>query len=276
MHRFVFNRAVSGARRVHAPAANQPSSSGAESSSYNFASAGSTRVRGERRNRGDDKREAKQMDVLVSGLTHMSKKQIEAISHLLLPSIIDNIGVANALPRSNQGRKRQEDFIAKQIRLFVPPESLAKLSAAVDLAKEATSAFEDPAFAAQADKWFDALVTDGNDSTFDEVVQRAMETNVGLSWQDLKESVRQVQATAQEESESIRPAAGAIGLNDDDNVVGLKEGMDPELKEILAGKIKTDIGAKRRAAQRARNSLRKTLLKIVNQSASAPTANDEP
>ena len=216
------------------------------------------------------------MDVLVSGLTHMSKKQIEAISHLLLPSIIDNIGVANALPRSNQGRKRQEDFIAKQIRLFVPPESLAKLSAAVDLAKEATSAFEDPAFAAQADKWFDALVTDGNDSTFDEVVQRAMETNVGLSWQDLKESVRQVQATAQEESESIRPAAGAIGLNDDDNVVGLKEGMDPELKEILAGKIKTDIGAKRRAAQRARNSLRKTLLKIVNQSASAPTANDEP
>jgi ribosomal 50S subunit-associated protein YjgA (DUF615 family) len=220
-------------------------------------------VRGERRNRGDDKREAKAMDVLVSGLTHMSKKQVEAISHLLTPSIIDNIGVAASLPRSNQGRKRQEDFIAKQIRLFVPPNALAKLNTAVDLAKEATSSFEDPIFANQADAWFDSLVLEGDDSTFDAVIQRAMEADVSLSWQDLKELVRSVQMSAQEEIEASR--GGAVGTSNHEEEEK-EAGMDPELREILASRRKTDLGAKRRAAQRSRNSLRKTLLKIAESS----------
>lgn len=213
------------------------------------------------------------MDVLVSGLTHMSKSQIAAISHLLTPAIIENIGVAAALPRSNQGRKRQEDFIAKQVRLFVAPDALAKLNTAVELAKAATSSFEDPAFAAQADAWFDALLLDGDNSAFDQVVERAQEADVSLSWQDLKDLVRQVQVSSQEEAEAIRAGSSPAGASDNDDLARSKEGMDPDLREILEGKKKSDLGAKRRALQRARNLLRKTLINIVKKSASISREN---
>ena len=257
MNRLFQSSANGNATRVLVAAAT--SSSGGET--YSFASAGSTHVRGFRRNRGDDKREAKAMDVLVAGLTHMSKKQIDAVTHLLTPSIVENIGIAAALPRSNQGRKRQEDFIAKQVRLFVDEEALAKLKSAVELAKEDTCTFEDPEIAHKADLWFEALVTEGDDATFDLVLQTASESDVSLSGQELRDMVKLVKVTSQEEESTREESSGREIL--------AGEGLDQELREILEGKKKTDLGSKRRAAQRSRNSLRKTLMKIASQTTTA-------
>jgi hypothetical protein len=68
------------------------------------------------------------MDQLVSGLTHMTGKQLKAIAHLLpIPNVMEDIGIASKLARSNQGRKRQEGLLAKQIRQYIDAKTLEKL-----------------------------------------------------------------------------------------------------------------------------------------------------
>lgn len=45
---------------------------------------------------------AKQLDDVVSGLTHMSEKQLKAVSHLLGEEVVAAVQIAARLPRSNQ------------------------------------------------------------------------------------------------------------------------------------------------------------------------------
>lgn len=52
----------------------------------------------------------------VYGVCTMSERQLLAVHHLLTPQIILAIPIASKLPRSNQARARQENFIAKLIR----------------------------------------------------------------------------------------------------------------------------------------------------------------
>jgi hypothetical protein len=72
---------------------------------------------------------AKWMDTIVQGITDMTPKQLKSISHLLapIPDIMEDISLANKLPRSNQARKRQEGLIAKKIRSLVDDRALEKL-----------------------------------------------------------------------------------------------------------------------------------------------------
>lgn len=72
----------------------------------------------------------KHLDNIVSGLTYMTPKQLAAVAHLLapIPDAFDDIAIAAKLPRSNQGRKRQEQLIVKKVRKSIDEEALEKLS----------------------------------------------------------------------------------------------------------------------------------------------------
>lgn len=139
-----------------------------QSSEFNFAEM--QRVRGVRRNRVEDKKEgtavithlspypshsiagrcellthivlnlnlplaAAEVLEVVQGLVCMTPKQLAAVSHLLTPQHIDAIRIAAKLPRSNQGRKRQENLVAKMLRGELAPGGMAKLLQAVHLAQ---------------------------------------------------------------------------------------------------------------------------------------------
>jgi ribosomal 50S subunit-associated protein YjgA (DUF615 family) len=77
------------------------------------------------------------MDKIVNGLTYMNKTQLKAVSHLLTPEIVEELAVAARLPRTNQGRKRQEGLLAKLMRKNVEDKDLEKLAVSDSLARMA-------------------------------------------------------------------------------------------------------------------------------------------
>ena len=71
---------------------------------------------------------------VVRGLVGMTTKQINAVEHLLPPGGLEAVAIAAKLPRSNQGRKRQEALVAKMLRGQLTEGQLAKLTVGADAA----------------------------------------------------------------------------------------------------------------------------------------------
>lgn len=70
---------------------------------------------------------------VVHGLTSMSVKQLKAVSHLLAPQHVEAIKLAARLPHKNQGRKRQENLVAKLLRTEMNEAGMKKLMEAVEV-----------------------------------------------------------------------------------------------------------------------------------------------
>ncbi|GAX77644.1 hypothetical protein CEUSTIGMA_g5087.t1 [Chlamydomonas eustigma] len=172
----------------------------ASSSTFDFTKAGSTRIPGVRRNRNKDKVEAKEMDKIVNGLTYMNKGQIKAVAHLLTPEIVEELAIAARLPRSNQGRKRQEGLVAKRMRQYVDDASLEKLAAAVQLA-ESQNVYVDTDIAVLVETWRERLL-EAETAAFQEVLKKAEEACVDLTAQRLAQLVRSYQLCLRQGEES--------------------------------------------------------------------------
>lgn len=172
---------------------------------YSFADAAEERIPGARRNRGQLKRESRKVLDVVRGLTIMTNKQLAAVSHLLPPGTIEAVGLAARLPRSNQGRKRQENLVAKMLRGQLTDEQLEKLEEAVELATERSGVFEDGDVSGLVAAWQEGLLADDKD-VMTEVYDRVRQA--GLDQQQLRELVRQCQQALREEEEQ---AAAALG-----------------------------------------------------------------
>lgn len=71
---------------------------------------------------------AQQVLDVVKGLCNMGDKQLKAISHILAPAHLEGVSIAAKLPRSNQGRKRQENLVAKLLRTELSSSEIAKLA----------------------------------------------------------------------------------------------------------------------------------------------------
>lgn len=165
--------------------------------SYSFADAGGEeRIRGERRNRGFMKREARDTLDVVRGLAGMTAKQINAVAHLLPPGGLEAVAIAAKLPRSNQGRKRQEALVAKMLRGQLTETQLAKLQSAVEIAVEYDGIYMDTDVDSLVAAWKEGLLA-GDEEVAAEVF------GYPASWapdhQQLRATVRQCQQALAEE-----------------------------------------------------------------------------
>ncbi len=71
---------------------------------------------------------AQQVLDLVRGLVGMNRKQLAAVSHLLNDEQLEHLRLAARLPITNQGRKREENLVAKLLRAEEDEATLEKLA----------------------------------------------------------------------------------------------------------------------------------------------------
>ncbi|EFJ46469.1 hypothetical protein VOLCADRAFT_105461 [Volvox carteri f. nagariensis] len=163
---------------------------------YNFAESAEVRVPGQRRNRGLLKKEAREIMDVVRGLTSMSPKQLAAVSHMLPPGAVEAVGVAARLPRSNQGRKRQEGLVAKMLRGQLTEQLMDKLQAAVTVATERQGIYDDTDVSGLVDVWQEGLLGD-DEAVVEEVY--GYPAAWAPDYQQLRALVRQCQQALEEE-----------------------------------------------------------------------------
>ncbi|KAF5837378.1 hypothetical protein DUNSADRAFT_4482 [Dunaliella salina] len=148
-----------------------------------------------RRNRKQEKRESQGLLRVVKGLTDMSPKQLQGVSHLLGVCVCDAITIAARIPRTNQGRKRQEGLVEKLLRNHLDKRELDKLEEAVRLS-EGNSIYQDPDLVVLVEGWCEGIAA-GN--------------------QDVIQEVLAAQA-------SFMAAAGSAGSTDGGNTAGMPSG----------------------------------------------------
>ncbi|KAG2492268.1 hypothetical protein HYH03_009508 [Edaphochlamys debaryana] len=196
----------------------------APSALYNFADSAEERIPGQRRNRSTQKKEARSVLDVVRGLTSMSAKQLGAVSHLLPPGGMEAVGIAAKLPRSNQGRKRQEALVAKMLRGQLTDPQIEKLQEAVSIATQSRGIFEDGDVSGLVESWREGLL--GEDQ---EVIAEVY--GYPVAWapdhQQLRSLVRQCKE-ALEEEEQQRQAAEALVASDQASPTGSSSGSDGE------------------------------------------------
>ncbi|GLI67652.1 hypothetical protein VaNZ11_011901 [Volvox africanus] len=178
--------------RVRCPRANTP----AVHALYNFTDSAEVRIPGQRRNRGQLKKEAREIMDVVRGLTSMTAKQLVAVSHLLPPGTRDAIDIAANLPRSNQGRKRQEGLIAKMLRVQLTEQQMDKLEAAVTVATEHQGIYGDSDVSRLVEVWREGLL-EGDQSVLAEVY--GYPAAWGPDHQQLRTVIRQCQQALEAE-----------------------------------------------------------------------------
>mmetsp|Transcript_9373 Transcript_9373/g.23832 ORF Transcript_9373/g.23832 Transcript_9373/m.23832 type:complete len:286 (+) Transcript_9373:30-887(+) len=121
-----------------------------------------------RRNRKQEKRDSQGLLRVVKGLTDMSPKQLQGVSHLLEEDMIDAIAIAARIPRSNQGRKRQEGLVEKLLRNHLDQRELDKLEEAVKLS-EGNSTYQDPDLVLLVEGWCEGIAA-GDEDVIQEVL----------------------------------------------------------------------------------------------------------
>ncbi|GIL86622.1 hypothetical protein Vretimale_11497 [Volvox reticuliferus] len=163
---------------------------------YNFTDSAEVRIPGQRRNRGQLKKEAREIMDVVRGLTSMTAKQLGAVSHLLPPGTVDAVGIAARLPRSNQGRKRQEGLIAKMLRGQLTEQQMDKLEAAVVVATEHQGIYDDGDVSGLVEVWREGLL-EGDQAVVAEVY--GYPATWGPDHQQLRAVVRQCQQALEAE-----------------------------------------------------------------------------
>ncbi|GLC52919.1 hypothetical protein PLESTB_000688100 [Pleodorina starrii] len=214
---------------------------------YNFADAAEVRTPGQRRNRGLLKKEAREIMDVVRGLTSMTPKQLAAVSHLLPPGTVEAVGIAAKLPRSNQGRKRQEGLVAKMLRGQLTEQQMEKLEDAVKVATEHQGIFDDGDVSGLVEVWREGLLQ-GEEAVVAEVY------GYPLAWapdhQQLRLLVRQCQQALEEEreqeaarmlaepssssSEVLEAGRGVRGGGDSSSESGGDEEEEEDLAAVLA------------------------------------------
>eukprot|EP00798_Chlamydomonas_sp_ICE-L_P022160 gene22160-29226_t len=206
----------------------------AASSDYSFATSVEDRRRGERPNRNDMKNEERRLSKVVRALTLMTSSQLEGVSHLMSNTIIESVGVAARLKGTNQGRRRQEAWVMKQIRDQTDEASLEKLLDAVDFSEKIGGIFVDPDILNLTELWREGLVS--NDKVvMDEVCQAAVSSNLGVEPQRIRalarkaeEGVKENSVLMQQYSESMAAEARAVE-EDPDSI------LTPALKVRVQG-----------------------------------------
>eukprot|EP00197_Chlamydomonas_leiostraca_P003540 CAMPEP_0202875712 /NCGR_PEP_ID=MMETSP1391-20130828/27799_1 /ASSEMBLY_ACC=CAM_ASM_000867 /TAXON_ID=1034604 /ORGANISM="Chlamydomonas leiostraca, Strain SAG 11-49" /LENGTH=209 /DNA_ID=CAMNT_0049557439 /DNA_START=22 /DNA_END=647 /DNA_ORIENTATION=- len=161
-----------------------------------------------RRNRALMKKEERQLGEAVDGLAHMTEKQLKALSPLVGEQVLDAVRIAAKLPRSNQGRKRQEGLVAKLLRDRLDDDAMAQLFAAVEAAKTSSASYQDPRIATQAATWKEGLLA-GEQGVMEEVL--AVITRVAAAARS-----GDAAADGQEEDED-QEEAGTSGSEDDND-----------------------------------------------------------
>ncbi|KAG2423680.1 hypothetical protein HYH02_015295 [Chlamydomonas schloesseri] len=175
---------------------------------YNFTDSKEERVPGQRRNRGFQKKQERNLMSTVVGLANMSPKQLAAVAHLLPPGTVEAIGIAARLPRANQGRKRQEQLVAKMMRGQVGEGARAKLEAAVALAEDNAGVWDDGDVSGRVLAWREGLLA-GDEAVVAEVY--GYPRSWGPDHQQLRAAVRACQQALEEEASATSgPAATTI------------------------------------------------------------------
>ncbi|GIL57157.1 hypothetical protein Vafri_12463 [Volvox africanus] len=210
---------------------------------YNFTDSAEVRIPGQRRNRGQLKKEAREIMDVVRGLTSMTAKQLGAVSHLLPPGTRDAVDIAARLPRSNQGRKRQEGLIAKMLRVQLTEQQMEKLEAAVTVATEHQGIYGDSDVSRLVEIWREGLL-EGDQVVSAEVY--GYPTAWGPDHQQLRTIVRQCQQALEAErsqgadmqlhmvsAESPSPGFSGSGSNSTDGSDG-GDDTEEDLAVVLA------------------------------------------
>ncbi|KXZ49136.1 hypothetical protein GPECTOR_23g64 [Gonium pectorale] len=210
---------------------------------------------------------------LVRGLTAMTPKQLSAVAHLLPPGSVEAVGIAAKLPRSNQGRKRQEALVAKMLRGQLTETQIDKLEEAVELAASNSGLYEDGDVAGMVAAWQEGLLADDQARpafgyfTSEDCAVVAEVYGYPRDWapdhQQLRTLVRQCQQALEEEGQRQPSASTApASLPDDGNGDAGGSGSDAEseadaeLAEALA-EARARSGSGRKVAEpRSRGLLR--------------------
>ncbi|PNH11723.1 hypothetical protein TSOC_001433 [Tetrabaena socialis] len=200
---------------------------------YNFAEVSVERNPGERR-KGFLKREARVVLETVRGLTSMTSKQLSAVTHLLPPGTLEGVGIAAKLPRSNQGRKRQEALVAKMLRAL-EEERLAGAQRPQDAAA-GPSHDDDDATAAAAAASGNASISSGSEEQEDLAAVLADATKRGVGkggkLRRLKAPVPRSRALLRSLTQVLRPLAVRVVKEAADKIE--EEGGEGEAEEAEA------------------------------------------
>eukprot|EP00198_Chlamydomonas_reinhardtii_P003368 XP_001692704.1 predicted protein [Chlamydomonas reinhardtii] len=184
---------------------------------YNFTDSKEERVPGQRRNRGFQKKQERNLMSIVVGLANMSAKQLGAVSHLLPPGTVEAIGIAAKLPRSNQVRcTRGPGGRGAGVLGSREPES-PQLQAAVALAEDNAGVWDDGDVSGRVLAWREGLLA-GDEAVAAEVY------GYPRAWapdhQQLRAAVRQCQLAMEEEAKAAiasAPDASPGSSNDADD-----------------------------------------------------------
>ncbi|KAG2423101.1 hypothetical protein HXX76_002326 [Chlamydomonas incerta] len=239
---------------------------------YNFTDSKEERVPGQRRNRGMQKKQERNLMSIVVGLANMSPKQLKAVSHLLPPGAVEAVGIAARLPRSNQGRKRQEQLVAKMMRGQVGEGALTKLEAAVALAEDNAGVWDDGDVSGRVLAWREGLLA-GDEAVAAEVY------GYPRAWapdhQQLRSAVRACQQAMEEEAKASGAATAPAASSSDAaalaDVGSSSNDADDEEEEDLAAVLAVAAARSRRgsstsvgaAAPPKSRAMLKTLTKML-------------
>ncbi|MEW5319851.1 MAG: hypothetical protein WDW38_010973 [Sanguina aurantia] len=230
-----------------------------------------------RRDRNLMKKEANDIMQTVYGVCTMSERQLAAVQHLLTPQIVLAIPVASKLPRSNQARARQENFIAKLIRTSLTEFKQDLLLEAVREAKKSEGIFTDHAVQGRLDEWTAGLL-DGDKAVAHQVY------SYPLAWapphQQLRQLVRQCQQALSAEAvvaiaalpsrasslEAVRSGSSGEGGSEEEEAAAAEAehrlGVEAELEQLRVQGLRRPV-PKSRALLRALAQMLKPLASRV-------------
>ncbi|KAL6758188.1 hypothetical protein V8C86DRAFT_1524616 [Haematococcus lacustris] len=124
---------------------------------------------GERRDRGSMKKQARNVMATVVEMCHMPEKHLQALAPLCGEEVLGAVRIAARLPRNNQGRRRQENLVAKMLRSGLDGPALTKLMDFVQESRATKNTYLDQGLQHLIDSWRQGLMQ-GDQAVLQEVL----------------------------------------------------------------------------------------------------------